>query len=324
MKKSKLLFILMSVLLLFSTISIVSACKDKNAPKYLGFDALSELPTIAQTTSYNNESKVKALSEQTPEDEPNSDLIVHEPANCYTLPKQQFYLSIALDNPNEYEILSITVNNIKYQTFQFDENSTSNNIILKITASETPGIHEYTLNSVKYVTGDTIGSVSLVAKLNNESVSTNVRVGVKADVYTNTFEVASSGKHFNQYGLNLDNQTTYWYAEKQKTDNEVIMNFTLSDDSNCIENSNGFIEIIFTSFDSEDILFSQELVVGDNAITLPSSLYAQYINQDGYSFLKVYVEGYFDDYFSEETFHNKLFTRYFIDQTNEYGLIIFI
>lgn len=306
MFRKKILAIFLSIVLIVPIMSILFACKDKNAPKYLGFSALTELSSLQELTAYKKVSKVKTLTsedeniveddENQDESEEQDDLIVHRPADCYTSPNQEFYLLIKLDNPNEYEILSITVNGIKYQSYQFNENSTSENILIKVKANEKPGIYDYILNSVKYINNDSVGSVSLLANKNESTISTSVRVGVKAKIsITHPFSFVTIPL-FVQYTTNED------------IVNEGI-NITINDDNNAIENSNGYIEMRAYQLTEKgrEQVFSFSLQVGENNIKLSDEQYNAYKRNKedlsiNYNPLILIITGTFDSY-SEYTEH---------------------
>lgn len=74
-----------------------------------------------------------------------------------------FTLTINLDNPKSYEILSLTINGVKYQTYQFAETSTSEKIDINLSTQQF-GLHEYTVDAIKYVDGTEIRDVRMLAE----------------------------------------------------------------------------------------------------------------------------------------------------------------
>ena len=87
-------------------------------------------------------------------------VVNEEQIDHYVKPNSQFYLHVKLDNPNSYEILSITINDTKYQSFNFEKFSNFNEIIIQFT-SKNPGIEYYQIMQIKYVENETIKDVNV-------------------------------------------------------------------------------------------------------------------------------------------------------------------
>ena len=87
-------------------------------------------------------------------------VVNEEQIDHYVKPNSQFYLHVKLDNPNSYEILSITINDTKYQSFNFEKFSNFNEIIIQFT-SQNPGIEYYQIMQIKYVENETIKDVNV-------------------------------------------------------------------------------------------------------------------------------------------------------------------
>ena len=117
------------------------------------------------TTSNNNK---KNLAYEIPDDV----IVSEEQVDHYVNPSEDFYLHILLNNKEAYEILSITILDTKYQSYQFLDTSTSEEIIIKIKAPSEAGSYNYDLNGIKYVYGNSILDVDLTNK------DTLVKVGV--------------------------------------------------------------------------------------------------------------------------------------------------
>jgi len=52
-------------------------------------------------------------------------------ADYYVKTNEDFFITVKLHNPDSYEILSFTLNGVKYQSYQFQDGSDSENLILK-------------------------------------------------------------------------------------------------------------------------------------------------------------------------------------------------
>lgn len=79
----------------------------------------------------------------------------------YVQAKSTFYIEIHLDNPSQYEILSFTLNDVKYQSYEFNKGSNSELLILEAKAPDTAGNKLFNLSSIKYVDGESIKDVDL-------------------------------------------------------------------------------------------------------------------------------------------------------------------
>jgi uncharacterized repeat protein (TIGR02543 family) len=114
--------------------------------------------SIKTVKSFNNDfildSNNDVLDEIQPE---NHDLVM----DYYGVPNQITSLHIYLQNPFSFEILSFTLNEEKYQSFQFQEGSNSELLILNVTLPSTPGRIAYTIDQLKYVDGTEIKDVRL-------------------------------------------------------------------------------------------------------------------------------------------------------------------
>ena len=64
---------------------------------------------------------------------------------------QDVYVSVSISNPNSFAILRFKLNGTFYQSFQFEEGSTSELIVVKVQSGDVPGIKEYTIDEIKYV-----------------------------------------------------------------------------------------------------------------------------------------------------------------------------
>ncbi len=72
---------------------------------------------------------------------------------------EDFYITVHIDNPDNYEILSFTLNGVKYSSYMFEAGSDMENLILKCNAGDAEGIVEYTIDAIKYVDGIMIRNV---------------------------------------------------------------------------------------------------------------------------------------------------------------------
>lgn len=123
-------------------------------------------PTYKEMYLSEEETKVtnKTLSLTTDTlDIPNDVVVSEEQVDHFAKPDQDFYLHILLENKEAYEIMSVTIDNVKYQSYQFQDNSTSEEIIIKMQAPSLPGPYTYRITGIKYVYGSNILDVDLTS-----------------------------------------------------------------------------------------------------------------------------------------------------------------
>lgn len=92
----------------------------------------------------------------------------------YAAPNQDIYITIHIDNPDQYEIQSFTLNGKKYSSYMFEAGSDMENLVLKINVGEVAGYVSYTVDAIKYIDGTEIKDVRFDG-------DRTVRVGVATD-----------------------------------------------------------------------------------------------------------------------------------------------
>ena len=79
----------------------------------------------------------------------------------YTKGNQDFYITVHISNPDNFEILSFTLNGVKYSSYMFEQGSNMENLVLKCNVGDAEGIVEYTIDAIKYVDGEQIKDVRM-------------------------------------------------------------------------------------------------------------------------------------------------------------------
>ena len=79
----------------------------------------------------------------------------------YADKNQDIFITIRLSNPDSYEILSFTLNGKKYSNYMFEDGSDMENLVLKVNVGNVGGIHDYTIDAIKYVDGTDIKDVRM-------------------------------------------------------------------------------------------------------------------------------------------------------------------
>ncbi|MBQ7829990.1 MAG: leucine-rich repeat domain-containing protein [Clostridia bacterium] len=113
----------------------------------------------------------------------------------YAKPGEDIYITVHINNPGEFEILSFTLNGVKYSTYMFEEGSDLENLVLKVNVGDAEGVVEYTIDAIKYVDGTKIKDVLMegdktvsVAITPDAPTSeiTDVNIGI-SDISFNTY-----------------------------------------------------------------------------------------------------------------------------------------
>ena len=82
------------------------------------------------------------------------EISVAEGANVtpfYAEVNQEVFVSVSIVNPKSFAILRFTLNGVVYQSYQFETGSTSELLVLKVNSGDAPGIVEFTIDEIKYV-----------------------------------------------------------------------------------------------------------------------------------------------------------------------------
>ena len=69
----------------------------------------------------------------------------------YAMPGEDIYIYVHISNPDEFEILSFTLNEVKYSAYMFVDGSDLETLILKCNVGEIEGVMQYTIDVIKYV-----------------------------------------------------------------------------------------------------------------------------------------------------------------------------
>lgn len=213
----------------------------KQVPIYEGMTVSTEQPSTMGTEYAYGKSQIEQLSAEDQSDGETSDLLdeLYEAQTQFEIPPQQFvyyaephqdiYITVHLSNPDNFEILSFTLNGVKYSSYMFEDGSDMENLVLKCNVGDTQGLLEYSIDAIKYVDGETIKDVRM------EGDRT-----VKVGVYTAIQPTAA---------------TKNAYA----TFNTVFFTVTAFDTSGLVNISGGKFYAVL--YDGKEIIRSQELTV---------------------------------------------------------------
>ncbi|MBR5449088.1 MAG: hypothetical protein IKV43_03780, partial [Clostridia bacterium] len=128
----------------------------------------------------------------------------------YATAGQDVYITVHIKNPDQYEILSFTLNGKTYSSYMFEEGSDMESLVLKVNVGSYTGIKEYTIDAIKYVDGTEIKDVRMdgdrtIAISVGDGTDPRATVQATADYYSITLAVALSdaGKLVEYYGNNV-------------------------------------------------------------------------------------------------------------------------
>ena len=79
----------------------------------------------------------------------------------YAQPNEDIYILVHISNPGGYEILSFTLNGVKYSSYMFEPGSDLETLILKYNVGNVEGVQQYTIDAIKYVDGEEIKDVRM-------------------------------------------------------------------------------------------------------------------------------------------------------------------
>jgi len=153
-------------------------------------------------------------------------------ADYFAQINETVYITVKIYNPTSYEILSFTINGQKYQSFQFESGSNSENLIMKVSSGETIGIKEFTIDQIKYVDGTEIKDVPIEG-------DQTVKLGVG---YTQVPILEVS---------NFESFTV-----------SASMNISMSDFQNVLQSVNGFAKVVL--YDGIEIVNELDITKGTN------------------------------------------------------------
>lgn len=138
-------FIFASVLLIFFIVSMFFVIENSNVPVFKSFEVCDNAQDSKKLNGTFNEYFDDDFNN------PNIDY--------YTNKNNDLTLKISLDNKKQYEILSVVINGIKYQSFNFLEYSTSSDIYILINSGNISGIVNLYIDEIKYIKDKNIKQV---------------------------------------------------------------------------------------------------------------------------------------------------------------------
>ena len=127
-------------------------------------DGIIPLSSIIMLDNNNTEGNNGNHGSNNPNKKPIGDIINVESGKeiYYAKPGETVRITIHFDNPDQYEILSFTLNGEKYGSHMFLEGSDMEELTVNYTISDSAeGIAECTIDAIKYVDGEKIKDVKI-------------------------------------------------------------------------------------------------------------------------------------------------------------------
>lgn len=233
-----------------------------SSPVYQGMDVSSVSNTQASfPLSYKNNS-ITTITSGIDDEIPTIDIPEQPDLTYYANPNEEIFVSIFLTNPDSQVILRFKLNGVIYQSFEFQEGSSSELLIVKVNAGEISGIKELTIDEIKYV----------------ENVSNIIK------------DAEFEGNRTIQMGVTYQHPIEAFIVSEVITSTSYTLTMTITDTDdlmNVYENP-----MVFYLFDGVSIIYTQSLNVEYNTIEFsylnPSKTYeyaiaSTYDLLDGYS-----------------------------------------
>ncbi len=147
---------------------------------------------------------------------------------------EDIFITIHIDNPDNFEIMSFTLNGEKYSSYMFEYGSDMENIILKRNVGYVTGIVEYTIDAIKYVDGTEIKDVKI------------------------------GGDKTVRAGIRVEDQVTTTVENTEIGTNNISFSANVEDYDSLIAYSKGFIKAVI--YDGEEIVAFKDVQLGLNNI----------------------------------------------------------
>ena len=121
----------------------------------------------------------------------------------YANPGDQIYITVTFDNPDDFVILSFTLNGKSYSSYMFEEGSDMENIVLKVDVGDVTGLVSYTIDAIKYVDGEKIKDVKIGGDrtVNVGIYNENQPTASVSDISFNSTEVGFDADVIDEAGL---------------------------------------------------------------------------------------------------------------------------
>ena len=169
---------------------------------------------------------------------------------------EDIYFNIHISNPDDFEIISFTLNGEKYSSYMFEKGSDMENIIIKYNTSAEHGIVDYTIDAIKYVDGTEIKDVII------------------------------DGEQTVKAGIKTEDQVKADVSNLSIGANNISFELNVTDPDELIAHSNGKLKAVL--YNGENLVETKDVSLGKNTLTFESlSTYTPY---------QLAIVGLYDDF----------------------------
>lgn len=159
---------LAAVLTVLIVVGIFAVISFRNTPVYKGMTAnnlIGDIEKLDGEMDNNFKDQIDDLQEQI-------GVVVDDKIVCYAKPNEDIVITVQIDNPKSFEILSFTLNGTLYQSYEFVNGSNSTQIKVNFKCQEQSGLQQITIDAIKYVDDTNIKN----ARFNGEKT---INVGIE-------------------------------------------------------------------------------------------------------------------------------------------------
>lgn len=110
----------------------------------------------------------------------------------YAKPNEDVYITVHINNPDNFEILSFTLNGVKYTSYMFEDGSDLENLVLKVNVGNATESVSYTIDEIKYVDGDKIKNVKMSGERTVDIGISNGTFAIKSSISLNSSTATSA------------------------------------------------------------------------------------------------------------------------------------
>lgn len=240
--------------LIATSVVLLVALLGKQVPIYTGMTVSNEMPiNTLSVPDYNAPGNVHGdQAERGPVDQakpfPNGKKPIDDAvkdslsvtgsdlALYYAKAGEYVYITVHVDNPDSFEIVSFTLNGYKYANNMFEYGSDLENLILKVKIpEEAEGITSYTIDAIKYIDGEKIKDV----RMNGDK----------------TVDIA----------VYMEEQPTATFSGESVDRNSISFSAAVTDAKSLLAMSEGKLYAVL--YDGDSVVATKELALGTQTVT---------------------------------------------------------
>lgn len=219
----KLKKIIVLLLVLCGLIGITSCAKEESNPN-ISEEQVEKIVPVFEGINLVDNKDIAKVSKKKP-----IDLIpsIGEDSHVkyYASAGSKAEVEVHLYNPVQFEILSFTLNERKYQSFEFKEGSNSEKLIIDVEMPKKPGEYQYQIEAIKYIDKQAIKDVNM-----------------------------ENGNKFIEFGITYNSLPTVTISNEIVTTKEYSADVNVVDNDNYLEDSSGLRAYLFENDNISKIL----------------------------------------------------------------------